>query len=30
MTEQIDAAKEKLGDGDLQQLIAGTDTWEVA
>tara|TARA_Y100000590_G_scaffold385544_1_gene457731 strand:+ start:1011 stop:2027 length:1017 start_codon:yes stop_codon:yes gene_type:complete len=29
MTEQIEAAKEKLGEGDLQQLIAGTDTWEV-
>ncbi|MEE2876906.1 MAG: 2-oxoacid:ferredoxin oxidoreductase subunit beta [Candidatus Neomarinimicrobiota bacterium] len=30
MTKQIESAKEKLGEGDLQQLIIGTDTWEVA
>tara|TARA_B100000029_G_scaffold501463_1_gene574912 strand:+ start:25624 stop:26640 length:1017 start_codon:yes stop_codon:yes gene_type:complete len=29
MIEQINLAKEKLGEGDLQKLISGTDTWEV-
>ena len=26
----IEEAKKKLGEGDLQKLLAGTDTWEVA
>ena len=30
MIEQIEEAKKKLGEGDLQKLLAGTDTWEVA
>ena len=29
MVDQINLAKEKLGEGDLQKLIAGSDTWEV-
>ena len=29
MVDQINLAKEKLGEGDLQMLIAGADTWEV-
>ena len=29
MVDQINLAKEKLGEGDLQKLIAGADTWEV-
>ena len=29
MVDQINLAKEKLGEGDLQMLIAGSDTWEV-
>ena len=30
MIEQIEEAKKKLGEGDLQKLLAGTDTWEVS
>ena len=30
LVQQIEQAKEKLGEGDLQTLIAGTDTWEVS
>ena len=30
MIEQIKEAKKKLGEGDLQKLLEGTDTWEVA
>jgi 2-oxoglutarate ferredoxin oxidoreductase subunit beta len=29
MTAQVDAARERQGDGDLAALIAGKDTWEV-
>ena len=29
MTAQIEAARQKLGDGDLAELLAGSDTWHV-
>ncbi len=29
LDEQIKAAKEQLGEGDLEELIRGADTWEV-
>jgi len=29
MTAQIEAARQKLGDGDLAELLAGSDTWQV-
>jgi 2-oxoglutarate ferredoxin oxidoreductase subunit beta len=29
MTAQIDAARQKQGDGDLAELLAGADTWQV-
>jgi len=29
MSEQIDAARERQGDGDLAALLAGSDTWQV-
>ena len=29
MTAQIDSARQKQGDGDLADLLAGTDTWQV-
>ncbi|MGH3300240.1 MAG: 2-oxoacid:ferredoxin oxidoreductase subunit beta [Streptosporangiaceae bacterium] len=29
MSAQIDAAREKQGDGDLADLLAGSDTWQV-
>jgi 2-oxoglutarate ferredoxin oxidoreductase subunit beta len=29
MSAQIDAARQKLGDGDLGELLAGADTWQV-
>jgi 2-oxoglutarate ferredoxin oxidoreductase subunit beta len=29
MTAQIDAARQKLGDGDLAGMLAGSDTWQV-
>jgi 2-oxoglutarate/2-oxoacid ferredoxin oxidoreductase subunit beta len=30
MSAQIDAARQKLGDGDLGELLAGADTWQVS
>jgi hypothetical protein len=30
MSAQIDAARERQGDGDLAALLAGNDTWHVA
>lgn len=30
LVEQIESAKERLGEGNLQTLVAGADTWEVA
>jgi 2-oxoglutarate ferredoxin oxidoreductase subunit beta len=30
MSEQIDAVREKQGDGDLATLLAGSDTWRVS
>jgi 2-oxoglutarate/2-oxoacid ferredoxin oxidoreductase subunit beta len=30
MSSQIDAARERQGDGDLSALLAGNDTWRVA
>ena len=29
MSAQIDAARERQGDGDLGELLAGSDTWQV-
>jgi 2-oxoglutarate ferredoxin oxidoreductase subunit beta len=29
MSAQIDDARQKQGDGDLADLLAGTDTWQV-
>jgi len=29
MSAQIDAARQRQGDGDLAELLAGTDTWQV-
>ena len=29
MAEQIAAAREKQGEGDLAALLAGADTWQV-
>ena len=29
MTAQIESAREKQGDGDLADLLAGSDTWQV-
>ncbi|HEY2505743.1 MAG TPA: 2-oxoacid:ferredoxin oxidoreductase subunit beta [Streptosporangiaceae bacterium] len=29
MSEQIDAARQRQGDGDLAELLAGGDTWQV-
>jgi hypothetical protein len=29
MSAQIDAARERKGDGDLATLLAGSDTWRV-
>jgi 2-oxoglutarate/2-oxoacid ferredoxin oxidoreductase subunit beta len=29
MSAQIEAAREKQGDGDLADLLAGSDTWQV-
>jgi 2-oxoglutarate ferredoxin oxidoreductase subunit beta len=29
MTAQIEAARQKQGDGDLADLLAGSDTWQV-
>jgi 2-oxoglutarate/2-oxoacid ferredoxin oxidoreductase subunit beta len=29
MTAQIDSARQKQGDGELAELLAGTDTWQV-
>ena len=29
MSEQIDAVRQKQGDGDLAALLAGADTWTV-
>jgi 2-oxoglutarate/2-oxoacid ferredoxin oxidoreductase subunit beta len=29
MTAQIDSARQKQGDGDLAELLAGADTWQV-
>jgi 2-oxoglutarate ferredoxin oxidoreductase subunit beta len=29
MAEQIEAAKQRSGSGDLAALLAGNDTWEV-
>jgi len=29
MTAQIEAARQKQGDGDLAELLAGSDTWQV-
>jgi 2-oxoglutarate/2-oxoacid ferredoxin oxidoreductase subunit beta len=30
MSEQIEAARERQGDGDLAKLLAGSDTWQVS
>jgi hypothetical protein len=30
MSGQIDAARERQGDGDLSTLLAGADTWQVS
>ena len=30
MTNQINSAKEKMGEADLQKIISGTNTWEVS
>ena len=30
MMNQIDLAKEKMGEGDLQKIISGTNTWKVS
>jgi 2-oxoglutarate ferredoxin oxidoreductase subunit beta len=29
MAEQLEAAREQQGDGDLAALLAGGDTWQV-
>jgi hypothetical protein len=29
MSAQIDTARQKQGDGDLADLLAGGDTWQV-